>query len=340
MANAELEPAETEQTSSATRSPARSFVGAAPEELRARIAATKLRNLLRLNAAFSITSGTVTVAAAGAIAGLLDVNVVWLVRVVGVLVIGFGGLVLAAATVRSPRLLTMAAMVSGADLTWVAATAVVVVSGLISTNGAILVTGVALVTLEFGLIQFRGRYRLRTALRATTADLDEWPSIEVIGFERAVEQNAAVLWEVMTDHELYAKLALNLKTAQGLTPNGPGFQRTCTDTRGRSWHEECTLWEAGRRFDIDVDTSDYPYPYPYPLQLMQGSWRLAVQPDAARDGEAASAVGMTFALQPHSGVRGAMFVLAMHAGFSPILKRIARGWEREAHARTDRGDIR
>lgn len=167
MANPDLEQIETEPTSSPTRSPARSVVGAAPEELQARIAATKLRNLLRLNAAFSITSGIITVAvavaAAAAIAGLLDIDVVWLVRVVGVLVIGFGGLVLSAATVKTPRLPAIAAMVSVADMSWVAATIAVVVAGLISTSGAILVTGVALVTLDFGLIQLRARNCLRIA---------------------------------------------------------------------------------------------------------------------------------------------------------------------------------
>ena len=100
----------------------------------------------------------------------------------------------------------------------------------------------------------------------------------------------------------------------------PAFQRSCTDASGRSWSETCTLWEPGRRFDVDVDTSDYPYP----LAQMQGSWR--VEP-ADPNG---STVGMTFAFQPTPGIRGRPLVAVMHLTFPPILKRIVRGWIRVA----------
>lgn len=133
------------------------------------------------------------------------------------------------------------------------------------------------------------------------------------------------LWPVMTDHALYAKLALNLTAATGLTPNGPGFERTCSDTRGRSWSETCTLWQPGRRYDVAVDTTAEDYPYP--LQTLLGSW--AVEPV---DGQtpSASSVTMLFAIQPKPGLLGRLFVPLMHLSFGPVLRRIVRGWSHAA----------
>lgn len=171
-----------------------------------------------------------------------------------------------------------------------------------------------------GLTQLRARVEVARAIAGSDGDFDEVPPLEVVTFERPASVTAEQLWPVMIDHELYAKLALNLTAAKGLTPNGLGFQRSCVDAAGRSWSETCTLWEPGRRFDVDVDTSDYPYP----LVRMQGSWR--VEPA----GSEGSTVGMTFAFQPAPGIRGRFFVAVMHLAFPPILKRIVRGWVRVA----------
>jgi len=126
----------------------------------------------------------------------------------------------------------------------------------------------------------------------------------------------------------YAKLALNLKAATNVTPNGPGFERTCTDGMGRTWSETCTLWKPGHRFDVDINIDDYPYP----LQLVQGSWRV----DELTSDK--STVAMTFAFQPDRGLYGRVFLPMMHVLFPPILKRIAEGWERVAVER-GRADI-
>lgn len=166
----------------------------------------------------------------------------------------------------------------------------------------------------------RARSRLISAAAETDADLNESPPVEILQISETSTNTTDQLWPVMTDHELYAKLALNLKAAKGLSPNGPGFQRTCTDTIGRTWSETCTLWDPGRRFDVNINISDYPYP----LQLVQGSWQ--VEPAAS----SGSTIGMTFAIQPNPGLAGRLFVPTMHLFFKPILRRITKGWQRAA----------
>lgn len=286
-------------------------------ELAARRAATSLRNRLRFNTAFSLATGIPSLVFAGPIADLFDVNETWIFRALGAALIGFALGVLAISGTTTRTLTNLAAEVSIADFGWVVGTAVVIGLGWISTLGAIVLVAVAAVVLGIGVAQLRARRRTLSALATTSATLDESPPIEVHHYERTVRGTPDQLWPIITDHGLYARLALNLKAAENLTPNGPGFQRTCTDGVGRTWSETCTLWEDGRRFDIDVNIDDYPYP----LQTMQGSWR--VDPlDAAT-----STVAMTFVFQPEPGIAGRVFSPLMHLAFPPVLKRIARGWE-------------
>ncbi len=294
---------------------------AAPEaELAARRAATRLRNVLRLNAGFSTATGVVALAAGGPVADLLGIDDAWSVRSAGAMLLGFAVVVLIVASLRTTRLDRWSLAVSLADLGWVGGTVGVIAAGWLSTGGAVTMGVVGLLVGELGVAQLRARRRLRLAKVETVADLEETPPIEVIELRRRSERAAEELWPVITDHALYARLALNLKAAEGLTPNGPGFRRSCTDSAGRSWSETCTLWEPGRRFDVNVDLDDYPYP----LQLVQGSW--SVDP-AEGDG---SEVAMRFAIRPDAGLRGWTFVPLMQALFGPILCRIARGWDRAA----------
>lgn len=295
----------------------RSFVGAIQSEVDARRAVTRLRNLLRVNAAFSTVTGLVAFVAGGPVADLVGVDQVWVVRALGAGLAGFAGAVFVVSGLRTSLLRPASLVVSIGDLGWVAGTVAVFALGWLSGSGVAVMAATGVVVLGLGLSQLRARAAAAQAVAASVdVDFDEVPPVEVVSFDRPAAVTAEQLWPVMIDHGLYAKLALNLKAAQGLTPDGLGFQRSCTDAAGRSWSETCTLWEPGRRFDVDVDTSDYPYP----LAKMQGSWR--VEP-AGQDG---STVGMTFAFQPTPGIRGRFFVALMHLGFPPILKRIVRGW--------------
>jgi len=298
----------------------RSFVGAPRSEIDARRAATRLRNLLRCNALLSTATGLGAAVGGGPVAELLGVDQVWVVRVLGGGLVAFAGLVFVVSGMRTSLLRPASLIVSIGDLGWVVATLATIAVGWLSGSGVGVMGATGVVVLGLGLAQLRARAEVARAIAESGGDFDEFPPIEVVTFDRLASVTSEQLWPVMIDHELYAKLALNLKAAKGLTPDGLGFQRSCVDAAGRSWSETCTLWEPGRRFDVDVDTSDYPYP----LARMQGSWR--VEPN----GGEGSTVAMTFALQPAPGLRGRFFVAVMHLAFPPILKRIARGWVRAA----------
>ena len=293
-------------------------VGAAQPEILARRAATRLRNLLRLNSVFSTVTGAVGLIVAGPIAAFLGVDQIWLVRLLGAGLLGFAAATFAVSGTRTSVLRRWSQVISLNDLGWVAGTVIVIAAGWFSTQGATAMGLIGIIVLVLGVSQMRAQRRLTAAAAGTAADLNEFPPVEILQVSTASANTAEQLWPIMTDHDLYARLALNLKAAEGLSPNGPGFERTCTDTIGRTWSETCTLWDPGRRFDVNVDISNYPYP----LQLVQGSWQ--VEP-AAPSG---STIGMTFAIQPEPGPYGRVFVPAMHLSFKPILRRITKGWQR------------
>ncbi len=297
----------------------------APEpELTARRAATQLRNILRLNTELSIATGIAGLAAGGPVAELLGVEQVWLVRLLGggLLVFALGVFVVAASGTKT--LQTRSAEISIADLGWVAGTAAVIGLGWLSTTGAIVMASIGVVVLGLSAAQIRARTRLVGAAAETNAALDELPPVEIHTVRREIVGTPAELWPVISDHALYAELALNLKAAENLTPNGPGFERTCTDTLGRTWSEKCTLWDPGHRFDVKINIDEYPYP----LQMVQGSWRVEQATTST------SNIAMVFAFQAKPGIYGSTFLPLMHLMFPPILKRIARGWERAAKRRT------
>lgn len=88
--------------------------------------------------------------------------------------------------------------------------------------------------------------------------------------ERPIEAPRDILWEVITDHQLYGAAASNLSRAEvvGEQEQGEGMQRRCYNEKGEGWNETCVRWEEGKAYSFEVDTSDYPYP----LSKMQGTW--------------------------------------------------------------------
>lgn len=304
-----------------TETNATTYVGADQSEIDARRAMTKLRNLLRLNTGFSIGTGAVGVVAAAPVSGFLGVEQAWAVALLGVFLLGFAVSVFMVSGSTTKTLLRLSQFISFSDFGWAVGTVAVIGLGWLSTGGAVVMGALGLVVLALGASQVRARRQGIASLAQTGADLEEFPPVEILYISRTSAKTAQELWPVMTDHGLYAKLALNLSAAQGLTPNGPGFERTCTDTRNRTWSESCTRWDEGRRFDVNANISEYPYP----LQLVQGSWE--VTPTEAPG----SVIGATFAIRPRLGLYGRLFVPAMHLVFRPLLRRITRGWAKASN---------
>jgi ribosome-associated toxin RatA of RatAB toxin-antitoxin module len=279
--------------------------------------AQRLRNALRLNAATSLAGGLVAAVAPTALDRLLGSGHPGWVRVVGVGLVVYALDLLVLAGSRMTRLLRWTPYVVGADVAWVAASIVGIAAGWLSGPGTAVMAAVGLAVGFFAWRQQRAHLGLRAS--AEWASTDGTPPFEIAEVRAHVAAPASAMWEVITDHELYGRLAPNLGGVQATGPNGPALTRTCSNRAGEEWHETCTLWDPGHRFAIEVDTSDYPYP----LQAMLGEW--SVQPA----GEGAE-VSMRFAFRPRSGVRAGAFALVMQAAFPLVLRRILRGWRHEA----------
>jgi hypothetical protein len=292
-----------------------------------RVAAQRLRNTLRLNALTSASSGLVAAIAGGPVDRLLGTDSPGLVRLIGIGLVGFALGVLAIAGARLSRVLRWSAAVIAADVVWVIASVATIAAGWYSTSGTIAVAAVATMVATFAIRQITTRRRTLRTGYAGSVDVDESPPVEVVHSDRVVPGDLGVAWSVITDHNLYGRLAPNLSAVRATTNNGASLARTCTNRGGDQWHETCTLWEERHRYEIAVDTSNYPYP----LAVMRGSWSVAPQLDGV------VRLDMDFRFQPRPGARGRLFAAAMHAAFPVVLRRILRGWEREIARRSTVG---
>lgn len=285
-----------------------------------RVAAQRLRNTLRINAGISTLTGLVLLAAPGRLADLIGTGHPGWIRFVGTGLVLFAADVAAVAGARLRRLLVFAPAVIAADIAWVVATIGTVAARWFNPAGVAVVADVGVVIATLGWRQTVHWRRTRRLAGKRLDLIDESPPIEVFRTAGPVPAPARDVWAVITDHDLYGRLAPNLSGVRVLTGNGPDLVRTCSNTKGQTWTETCTLWDDGHRFDVDVHTDGYPYP----LQVMRGSWW--VEPDGAHH----SIAGMDFLLQPRSGLRGRLFAAAMQAAFPFVLRRILRGWRTEA----------
>jgi hypothetical protein len=292
------------------------YLNAPEPEIHTRIALTRLRNVLRLNAAFSLTTGLVGTLAAGWVANLIGIDSVALVRLISVGLLSVAVSVGIIAGSRDRVVHRLGPVVSTGDLAWVIATVAVLVAGGLSTRGAVVMGLLGLATLDLGLVQLRHWRRLEAPLPT------EIPAVEVISYEREVPGDSQVIWGLLTDHELYGRLAPNLSEARVISGAGLGMRRVCADTSGREWSETCTLYDPGHRLDMAVDTSDYPLPF----QAVEGSWWTESNADGS------NTVGMRFAIQPRAGMSGRLQLPLLQLASRPLMRRITNGWINAAAA--------
>lgn len=273
-----------------------------------------------------MVGGLVCLVAGGWTSTVLGTGQAGLVRLLGLGLVVFAFDVAAVAGARVSRLVRWAPVVSIADAVWVAATAVTVAAGWYSTAGVIVVVLVAAMVAGFGAAQLRTWQHHRSTVGSRPVSMfDEVPPVEVAHVERKVLGRQHIAWGVVTDHELYGRLAPNLSAVHVQSGTGAGMVRVCSNNAGEEWSETCTVWDEGDRFEVNVRTDHYPYP----LAVMRGSWW--VRPDTPQT----SVVGMDFRYQPLPGTKGRVFAALMQAGFPVVLRRILRGWEHEiAHRNT------
>lgn len=285
-----------------------------------RHAAQRLRNTLRLNAVTSLLGGVAAMALGGPVNTLLGTDSAPWARLVG-----FGLVVFAVDVVyvsgASIRLLKRyTPLISAADALWVVASVTTVALGWFSTTGSIVIGIVAGAVGAFSVRQIILVQRLTTAAKDTDpAIVNETPPTEVFHVEAPISATAPEAWAIVTDHELYGKLAPNLGSVVATAPNGENLARACFNRSGEGWNETCTLWSDGEQFDIEVDTTNYPYP----LAEMRGSWWV-------RQTTPHTTIGMDFRYRPTATIKGRLFAIGMQAAFPVVLRRIIGGWQATA----------
>ena len=285
--------------------------------------AQPLRNMLRLNAATSLLGGLVAAALGGPLNAILDTSSTNWIRTIGFGLVIFAVDVVIVAGTSIQKLKRYTPLVSAADAVWVAASIATITLGWFSTTGAIVIGVVAAMVATFGIRQIILVRRLAHAPQnADAVVMNESPPTEVFHFQAPIACSPALAWSIVTDHELYGRLAPNLGAVAATAPNGPGLTRSCSNRGGEAWNETCTLWHDGEQYDIDVDTTNYPYP----LTEMRGSWWVRCASETT--------VGMDFRYRPTATLRGRLLAIAMQTAFPFVLRRITRGWQTEAIKRS------
>jgi hypothetical protein len=259
---------------------------------------------------FSLTCG-VTLAAGGAfVAEPWDLGPAMLPPAVGLGVTAFGFLLARLAVLPVDRLRRGALFTLAADLSWVLGSVGLIVLHPLPTAATVVVIVVATVVTIFAGWQLSGRV-------AAHRD-DPLADLDVVQSSRVFAASPDRVWPLLTDHDLYGRLAPNLSRVEVISTADQPLRRRCVNTAGRAWEESCTLLDPGHRFAVHVDTTDYPYP----LTLMRGLWQVDPHPHGSH-------VTMRFAFQATPTMRGGVFTIAFRALFPLALTHIFQGWQQQ-----------
>jgi len=113
----------------------------------------RLRTVLRLNAALSVSGGLIAAVAAGWVSDTLGVDQVLLTRIIGIGLVVFAADVAFVASRPEPKLLSETRLVSAADALWVVATVVVLVAQILTVAGVVVAVVLGLAVADFALTQ-------------------------------------------------------------------------------------------------------------------------------------------------------------------------------------------
>lgn len=266
-----------------------------------------LRTALRTNAVFSAVCGLALLSAGWALTGW-HLGPLWLPPLAGAALTVFAVGVARVAVQPVTPLRHQTSLVVVADLAWVTATAIVLTVADPPTHTTVAALIVAAVVGLLAGWQIIG-------LRAVRPD-DPLANLETVEVERILPAEPDQVWPLLSDHDLYGRLAPNLSSVEVISAPGQPLRRRCTNTTGNSWEETCTLYDDGHRYAVTVDTGNYPYP----LTTMRGLWQVDPHPGGSH-------VTMRFTYQAHTTVRGGLFAIVFRPLFRPVLARIFTGWQ-------------
>jgi len=288
------------------------------------------RIYLKLNSQFSALSGVALVLAAGLLAPLLFANPVdWAalgLRGLGVGLLAFAGVLYLLSQNKFISRATVTEIVV-LDALWVLGSFVVIAffSGVLTTNGVLIVAVVAMVVGFFAVSQFASASKIKKPVPVARVTLRDGKLFATV--KRTVAAPTITVWDVMTDHPAYADVADNLSKVEVLSGDGIGMTRRCYGLKGENWEETCYLYEPGHKFGFRIHTEANDYPYPF--AKLTGLWTVEARP-----------AGSEFDIQIVAVMKGnvlsrwAFYVMAK-SQFETILIDLADAWaaRMEAQAR-------
>lgn len=151
------------------------------------------------------------------------------------------------------------------------------------------------------------------------------PTLE---YQRTVDAPPSIVWDVITDHELYAEAAPNLERIEVIEGEADSLVRRCVDTDGNEWTETCTLWSAGERFVVSVDVVESDF-HRHLFSRFEGEWGLADSPDGVE-------ISIAFDFTPKYGPLGVVISKYLAYKGPDLIRPIFDRWESEIEDRTNR----
>lgn len=138
---------------------------------------------------------------------------------------------------------------------------------------------------------------------------------------RTFDAPKKVVWDVITDPDVYEAVAPNLTSVEIIEGTGEGMVRKCTDTNGNSWMETCHNWEPEQGFAVTVDTDTSEF-HKRLFTRFEGEWRLST----GDDGVVAT---IQFAYDTKYGPFGWLLDRYFQYKGPSLIESIFDGWEKE-----------
>lgn len=271
------------------------------------LAMQPLRDLQRLNAAFSGLCGLAMAASSGWLGRQIDLP--WpFVGVLGVGLVGWSAMLVVLAVQPARRLVWASTLVAIGDAAWVVGTVALIVLRDLTATGTTSAVIAAAVVGGFAVagVVLGGRAR-RVALDDRT---------ELLFRSVTVAARPSVAWQMVLDADLYARLAPNLTE---ITVAPDECARTCTDTRGNTWTEAMSLDHDRHVQLVDVDVTEHPMPLDH----------LAANVSVHHD-PAGSRIDVAFTYVTRATFRGLVTSVLLPVLGRRLLRPITSGWTRHA----------
>jgi hypothetical protein len=145
-----------------------------------------------------------------------------------------------------------------------------------------------------------------------------------IEMSRLIKASPNIVWDVISDNQLFGVVAPNLHHIDVLSGNGAGMRRRCTGNDGDSWTEQCTLWQPEQIYVFEVDSHSARYPF----AKMRGTFQQESRPDGVL-------VTMLFDFVPkfNPPLLGWLMIQFLRPSSLKLCKAIFDGWEAEIKKR-------